>query len=322
MGKRFKPSAMLASILVLALALSGSAAAMENGKNGRDDSQRIKEKVLALEERGILPRNGKSYLGKGKLTFAEGIPLIVRGLELGLDEEASEAPLASEYFDHVADDAWYAKEFVIAAVHELGLPKDVNPNAHMTREQFAHYVMIGLRLKGEFPFTMKWFVIADEAEIDPDFRDSIQLLLNGRLMELDKDGYFHPKQAITKRDAAVLIYDVIAFVKRYTVPDGNTGNGEVSYRLEKVNEEVNRLILSWGEKPNPGYGIRIAQIVFVDGNTAEIHYELHYPDPDRFYPQVIVTPTDTTYLASRYDRILLRPVTGSKPQEEHSRQGE
>ena len=294
-------------ILAMVLTLGTSVFAFDDmsDADGKD-----KDKILSLKEKGIVQGNGKLFGGNKKLTNAEGVHLIVKGMDLSLAAFLFiKEPLASDYFDNVPDRAWYSEDFVIASVNGVGLPADINPKANMTREEFAHYLFTAMMLKGDFPFTKMLYSITDEEEINPDFRHSIQLLLNGKITELDDKGKFYPKRDITRREAAVMLYNTIEFVKSHTEPipdDGVNVEEKVTFTTEKINDGVNKVTLSWGEQPNPGYGISISEIVFVNDKTAEIYYRLHYPEKDKMYPQVITTPTAVTYLSSQYDVVLKR----------------
>jgi len=269
----------------------------------QDDEER--DKVLKLQELGVISGIGGLFQGDKELTYAEGIQMIVKGMDLNLSAFLFiKAPEAKDSFDRVPEDAWYTKSFIIAAVHGLQLDRSLDPNAVMTREEFAHHLLTALDKTGSYPFTKKLFILEDEADVNPDFMHSIQLLLNGGIISLDEDGRFRPKQPITRKEAAVMLYDAMQFKNNHesqpALEEENAGS-EVTFEVTEVNEEINKVTVLWGEQPNPGYGISISSIHFVDEyETAVIYYRLSYPDPDRFYPQVIVYPEDETYVSSAY----------------------
>jgi len=269
-----------------------------------------RDKILKLRELGVLNGIGGQFQGDKDLTYAEGIQMIVKGMDLNLSAFLFiKAPEARDSFDHVPEDAWYTKSFIIAAVHGLQLDRALDPNAVMTREEFAHHLLTALDKTGPYPFTKMLFPIADEADVNPDYMPSIQLLLNAGILSLDEEGRFLPKQVITRKEAAVMLYDAMQF-RRIHGPQQEEEKGkpeqEVSFEITEVNEEVNKVTVSWGERPNPGYGISISNIHFIDEyQTAVIYYRLSYPDPERVYPQVIVYPKDETYVSSAYKVVIV-----------------
>jgi hypothetical protein len=97
---------------------------------------------------------------------------------------------------------------------------------------------------------------------------------------------------------------VLAFSDMQADP-ASSENEDVKMEIGKVNDEVNKITLTWGEKPNAGYTISILRIDF-DAETSEatISYQLGYPEPDRMYAEVITTPTAETYVAGMYTPIL------------------
>ena len=291
-------------VVVLVISLGSAAFAFDDVDNEKDQ-----DKIMALKERGILQGNGNSFFGERKLTNAEGVHMIVKGMDLSLAAFLFiKEPLATDSFDHIPNDAWYAQSFVIASVNGLELARELDPKAHMTREAYIHHLYTALMLKGDYPFTKRLFHVADEADMNPDYRYSLQLLLNGGMVQLDESDKFEPKREITRREAAVMLYDVITFMERHATPipdDGISIDGPVTLETEKVTEDILKVTVSRGEMPHAGYGISVARIVFTSDNKAEIYYQLSEPDPDRMYAQVITTPTAVTYVPAQYEVVLM-----------------
>ena len=302
--KKPRWAAAIVMAAVLILTLGTSVFAFDDLPEGPD-----KDKIQALQDRGVLQGNGKSFMSDRKLTNAEGVHMIVKGMDLSLAAFLFiKEPLASDSFDNVPDDAWYSNSMVIAAVNGLELPRELDPKAAMTREAFAHHLFTALMLKGDYPFTKMFYAIADDDELDARYRHSIQMLLNGRIITLGDDGHFYPKQEITRHEAAVMLHDAIVFAESHALPipdEGISVEETVTYTVEKVTEDVNRIILSWGEQPNAGYRVVIEQLVFHGDRTVEVHYRLMYPEPDMMYAEVITTPKATVYAAANYDEVVL-----------------
>jgi hypothetical protein len=288
---------VLPLIIVLSFILSGSVLAFEDINHHPDQA-----KIQALKDRGIVRGNGKQYNPDKHMTYAEGIQLIVKGLDLNIDHiRFIKEPLASDYYKHVKDNAWYAQAF-IAAQFNLELSADVQPNKQMTREEFAHYLFKGMMTKGEFVFIEIYMLIHDEEQINPEFMNSIQKLLISNVIELDENDNFQPVIPITRGEAAVMLYNGLEFLKN--MPTDPVVDPDVLISVEKINDQVNKVTVSWGEKPNSGYRITIDRIEFNEDSTASIVYTTHNPDPDQMYAQVITEPKAVTYVAAEYKPVL------------------
>lgn len=296
-----KWSLLLSLMLSLVLAFGTTASAFTDLPQGPD-----RDKILTLQERGIISGyEGGAFRGEQSLTNAEGVHLIVSATGLSLAAVSFfKEPLASDFFDNVGNDSWYAQSFIIAAVHGLELPRDIRPEATMTREAYAHYLLTALLAQGQYGFTKMYFNIADADQLNPDYNNSLQLLLNGRMIQLPEDGKFHPKDPISRHDAAVWAYNVMEFIRTHEalppVSEEPAAAPDIAVSTEPVNADVNKITLSWGEKPNSGYSLSIEEIRFTADQKAEIHYRLNYPEQDKFYLEVITTPTASTYISSAY----------------------
>jgi hypothetical protein len=88
------------------------------------------------------------------------------------------------------------------------------------------------------------------------------------------------------------------------IDDGPALKDEVTCTVEPVNDEVVKVILSRGEKPNSGYRIEIAAIVFPGDEKAEIQYRLLDPEPGRMYLQVITYPTAAAFVPAGHEVVL------------------
>jgi hypothetical protein len=304
-----KRSLLVLTALFLIFTLAGQSVwAFSDTKNDPNES-----KIAELEKQGVLKGNQTGqFKPKDKLTYAEGIALIVRGMGLNIDNlRFIKEPKASDYFTKVNDNAWYAESFIIAFHNGLEVPKDVDPRALMTREQFAHHLFRAISAKGEYAFIELWVGIHDEADVTPAYMDSIQKLLIAKIAELDKKQNFYPKANITRSSAAAWLHDAMKFVKKQTpIPAAPefplTG---LKLDVKAVNNDVNEVTVS-AMAPNPGYGFKIETIWF-DSDQAVIHIVPTYPKEDMMYPQVITEVKQVTYISSKYKPVLAEAGTGS-----------
>ncbi|XEC96913.1 protease complex subunit PrcB family protein [Paenibacillus tarimensis] len=264
------------------------------------------QKIAELKKRGIL--NGHkdgTFLPGGKLTNAAGVALIVKGMDLNLNDiQFIKEPKASDYFTNVKDNAWYSEAFVIAHLNGLDLPKDIDPSAAMTREQFAHSLFLAMMTKGDYAFIKLYMLIEDEADITPAYMNSVQKLLISDIIKLDKKQMFYPKEAVKRSEAAGWLHDAIIFVETTpTIPEIEPFPlSDVKLESTKVNDDVLEVTVS-AQAPHPGYGIQVTSIMF-EGKRAIIYVDAVQPDPDKMYAQVITEVKATTYIGSEYEAVL------------------
>ncbi|WP_110933029.1 S-layer homology domain-containing protein [Paenibacillus bouchesdurhonensis] len=296
MNKKLNMAAVL--LLSSSLLLASSAAAFHDVEG--------KDAVItkSLHEKGIIHGISKDkFAPKSQLTGAQGVRMVVQALDLKGN---------SKNFGIKGGKAfWYSESLQIAKDNGIQLPADFKPNEKLTREQFASILMQGVAATGDYPMIMMYLHIADSDEINPDYMTSIQALLLTKLASLDEDGKFNPKLPITRIEAARLVYNAAEYVQKQkdnVIPDIEDGNklNQVSHQIEKVNDQVNKVILTRANQPHPGYGISVAKVEFQD-NTAVVYYELLSPDPGKFYPQVITDSKTETYVSSKYE-VKIKPL--------------
>jgi hypothetical protein len=290
-----KPFLLLMLIAIFSMALSGSVYAHGNGnkdhgKKGNDDYQ------------------------KASINAATAVTLIVKGLDLNIDNiRFIKEPKASDYYTKVKDDASYAKYFIIAQFNGLGLPKDINPSAKVTREQFAKWLYGALSNKGEYAWIDIYLDIADADQVTKENMDSIQKLLISKIATLDSKQKFYPKQNITKEQAEVFIAKTVKFIASMNKPVPNPEStilSDIKLTADSLSADVTRVTVS-ALAPHPGYGIDIASVQYVKGE-AIIHYRVVQPDPAAMYAQVITEVKAVTYIPSKYKPVL-GPLESSEP---------
>ena len=135
----------LATALVSSLTFS-SAFAFTDVEEGQATA------ISALQERGIVSGIDKDhFVPKGKISYAQTVQMIVKGMNINIDTlRFIKQPLASDTYTNIPNDAWYAEAFIIAHYNGMDIPKDVNPNATITREQFGEMLVESFRKEGQF----------------------------------------------------------------------------------------------------------------------------------------------------------------------------
>lgn len=300
---------IVCGILAASLSFGASAFAFSDLKGDPAEG-----KINALHKKGIINGvNKDKFAPKSKVSFAQGISFIVGGLNLTPKPVAgSNAAKASDYFDKVNNKAWYASAFVTAKQNGLSIDRAVDPNGTITRAQFAHLLTQALQSKGNFPVTLMYVNVADGDKLSNEVMSSLQILLNTRIATLDKNGKFRPNDAITRSEAAALIYDAADFAKRVIVTNGNPSTAvyETQVTLTKAGEGVNKATLTVNNLAHPGYGLVIERIEFGKDKTAVIYFNVTAPDPGKMYPQVITSASVVTYLPEGYTAVA-KPVAGA-----------
>lgn len=259
--------------------------------------------ISALQERGIVSGIDKDhFVPKGKISYAQTVQMIVKGMNLNMDTlRFFKQPLATDIYTNIPNDAWYADAFIIAHYNGMEIPKDVNPNATITREQFGEMLVRALEKKGNFPLVKMFIPIKDEAQITPEYQGALQRLLLYKIADLDKEGMFNPKAELTRGQAAGWIFNAIRVLETHIQKPEPIE--DVSVKVEKVTDDVNKVTLSRGQKPNAGYSISIQNVRFDQNGQAVISYTLQDPKPDTMYADVITEAKAVTYVSSAYKAV-------------------
>lgn len=286
--KKFKPIMVFTIIMTLLFTLGQSVYALKDVKNESNKHS-----------------NGK-YESRGNLSYASGVSLIVKSLDLNIDHiRFVKEPLATDYFPNLKNKEWYSQAFIIAALHGLDIPKNVKATDIMTRQQFAHHLFKAIDAKGDFAFIKLYQQFNDEGDVKKEYMDSIQKLLVSDIVDLDKKNNFNPKKNIKRSDAAAWVYDAIEFVKNAEIVNPEPQPNPIydpKMTITTHTKEVNKVTIS-AQVPHPGYSFRITSIRF-KGQDAYIQLEAIYPDPDKIYPQVISNVEAITYISSSYKPVL------------------
>jgi len=205
-----------ALIAVLSTAVSGYAsAATEPFKDIANVP--AQEKIEALHNKGIIHgATNSEFEPAAKLTSAQGVALIVRTFELSLAAiDFIKAPEAKDIYTKVKDGEWYSDPFIIAHYNGIELPRDIDPEQPLTKEQFVHFLVQGLEKTGNYPLIKMYINIKDEKAIDVAYQGTIQRALLYKLTALDANGYFNPKEIVNRADAAGMLYDAMKFVESH-----------------------------------------------------------------------------------------------------------
>lgn len=306
-GKRIT-AIVLSLLMVLALTPVASAFGDIKGLKGE-------KHITHLKERGVIKGDSKgkgkgSYHPQAKLSYAQAVVMLDEAFELDLSHiKFVKEPKVSDIYKKVKDGKWYSEAFLHGFYNGIELDKNVNPNASITREEFAALLINQVDRKGDYALIMMHIDYKDIDKAKDEYKDEIQKLLLLKFAELSKNGNFNPTKPITREEAAIWLDKALTFV------DETFGNKDeenkpsaltdVTFKTEKVTDQVNKVTVS-ATVPHPGYGIAITEITF-DQDTAYVKIKQVDPDPNKMYPQVISTAIAETYVASQYKVKLITP---------------
>lgn len=253
-----------------------------------------------VTEAGVKPMTTAAPVPAQRLSFGEGISMIVKGLDLNIDNiRFIKAPKATDYFKYADNNAAYANDLIIAGNNGINSNRSLKPTAAATREQFALALYEAIQATGQYPVNMMWINIKDQKSFSQNALNAVQTLIKFKVVELQNEN-FKPKAFITPKEAQEMVEKAAAFVKGHKAA---INKSEVSYTVKAVNDQVNSVILSVGEKPTSGYILAVTSIVF-NGEEAVIHYHLTTPEPGSMTLQVITTVTATAYIPANYKVVL------------------
>lgn len=249
----------------------------------------------SLQKRGVIQGMTKDkFVPQGKLTGAQSISMIVHALGLEENEKSKTKRYESQHGHH-----GYKEALQIAEDNGIKLPKNFNPNAELSREAFAYLLMQGVDSISEYATVRMIVILADADQVSSEYANSIQMMLLTQIDALDDKDKFYPKQSISRIDAARLVYKAAEFAEEHKKSEYNNQE-EISFSVERVNDRINKVILTRYNQPNPGYGISVANIEFTDQGKAIVYYKLLSPKPNLSYIQVISDTKTETYISSDY----------------------
>lgn len=224
MKKIFKTMTLSAATAVFSLTLVGQSFAATSSFTDLDKVA-AKDKIISLQQSGIVSGiTSELFAPQAAMSEAQGVQLLVNAFKLNLDlVRFVKEPKATDYFAKANNDSWYANALITAAVNNVELPKDLDPNATLTREQFTHQLIRAIETFGKLPLINPVVVdISDNDQINVEYSGSIQRAINYGVIKLGADGKLNPKAQITRADAAEEIFNAIEYLKAHQAPAAPT----------------------------------------------------------------------------------------------------
>ncbi|MNZ51610.1 hypothetical protein D3C78_694300 [compost metagenome] len=281
---------MAAGVVLISSLIMPAAASAFSDVNGRDA-----QIVQSMQHKGWIQGVTKDkFAPKGKLTGAQGVHLIVQAL--GLKGQVKTNLIFP------GKTSWYSESLRIVEENGIELPENFTLNDELAREEFAYILHQAIKKTGNYPLIKMYIEVADGDQGTALYSGSIQNLLLMKIAALDSQNNFYPKNSITRMDATRMVYNAVQYISKYkeSMEELNPIKDTVTYSVEKVNDDINKVVLTRANQSNPGYGIRVAKVDFNKQGTAVVYYELLSPEEGYDYAQVITDTKATTYISSEY----------------------
>lgn len=258
----------------------------------KDDAQAAI--VQALQDKGLIQGvSADKFAPDQKLTNAQAIQLIVDAIGLDAAKKKVDAPA---WFASVPQSAWYVPALKTALERGVVIDGTWNAGGNPTRQQFAKLLYLGLLQKGNYAKVSKYTSIADAKQIETKNRVAVEYLLLTRIASLDAGKKFRPTEPITRMEAAEMIYYAERMVNKSYVSSGGV---TVTYKVENVDPQFNKVTLTRTNLPGAGYGLKIRKVEFVTDTQAVILYEA--TDPPKSGTGTAYPATAVAYVPIVYD---------------------
>ncbi|MCQ4088475.1 S-layer homology domain-containing protein [Saccharibacillus sp. JS10] len=248
--------------------------------------------IQSLQDKGLIQGvSADKFAPNNKLTNAQAVQLIVDAIGLDTAKKKSNAP---SWFASVPKTAWYNDALKTALERGVTIDGTWNANGNPTRQQFAKLLYLGLLQKGNYANVTKYTSISDAKQIAAKNRVAVEYLLMTKVASLDKNKNFRPTAAIKRMEAAEMIYYAERMVNKSYA---SSGAATVTYKVENVDTQFNKVTLTRGNLPGTGYGLRIQKIEFVSDTEAVITYLPTNPPTGSAaaYPATAVAYVPTVY---------------------------
>ncbi|NMO96259.1 S-layer homology domain-containing protein [Paenibacillus lemnae] len=298
-----KKTTKIISTMFISSALMGTLAASASAFSDVDNQNDLSI-VKELQTAGIIQGiSDEKFAPNMSITSAQAVKMVVK--TAGLEAYPN---LTGKSFSSVPDGAWYADAVNIAAMHGLPVHNETAWNKPITREDFAQLLYSAVQATGDYPVIMMYVNVEDDEEIAEDKRGAVQFLLLTKMTELDKNGEFRPKENLSRMEAAQMTHAAVNFIETHKQGEKPSvgeiiteeQQGDAAVDVIKVNDDVNKVVITKDDLPHPGYGLVVSSIQFIDDMEVVVHYQITQPDPDKMYPQVISKASVETYVPSQY----------------------
>ncbi|SHK12239.1 S-layer homology domain-containing protein [Desulforamulus aeronauticus] len=281
------------------------------GKSQADEKNKIahpqqKNAINKTEVTPVTPAVADINKVNQYITRAELAEKMVNSLNLNLNSfRFLKPPAVAEFYDDVKVEESYADAVMILVYNQVINSSDrfFRPSENILREELAE--MIGNLLQHQPGKNLVESsgepVIKDLAKANSKATDNIKLVVGQKIMNLNQEGNFQPKQGITSAEAQAILKNL-----EQLVGVNDTG---VTAQIITNKEGSRALEISWGEKPSSGYKIFIVDMQLKE-HTLIVKYDTKEPTPGSYNSTVITEPKDSKPIPASYPAQLTLQLQG------------
>lgn len=284
------------------------------------ESNWAKSSILHMYQAGIINGMGDGHFAPdGQVTREQMTKMLL--LALGIPA----APGSSVSFADVPETRWshaYVEAALAKSIIANNLSGNFQPEAPVTRMEVAQWVSRAVPPMNTGIAGGQQVDFIDTKDLPSDVQEAISHVYHLGVM-IGDDGLFRPHDPLTRAEATVLIERLLERIQ------SQMGGQEMAFKrvdLEAVSGAVNNwaqtkksvpglhsasfegktyILVSRGQKPNPGYGIKIQNVV-EEPNRIVVSVTISNPEPGKMYAQVITTPYDLVVISQTAKPIELK----------------
>lgn len=177
------------------------------------------------------------FAPQGTVTRAQTAAVLVRMFDLDYgDKQFFKQPLASDYYQDVDNQSWYAEAVALCAVNSIFEDSPhFYPQRDITRLEMAKAIQNCFTAKKiSVPMIMMLPVYDDMDSIPPVDVNAVAFVTNTDIMKGD-NGYFRPQDTMTRAELAQVLVNCSKTIK-LQLPDGNlSGNDQEAGKTVSIN---------------------------------------------------------------------------------------
>lgn len=180
------------------------------------ENHMYQEAIMNLYNEGVVKGIGNNEFAPDMpVSNAQALQLFVNAFALNLDTvRFAKEPLATDYFDHADNLAWYAKAMIVASVNGVEADSQLMPSAMMTRETFYHLLITTMEDHFVLPrIKLVPVVIEDESDMVISNQASIQRGISYGIVTLDDESKLNPTGSLTRGEAADALSIALDYLK-------------------------------------------------------------------------------------------------------------
>ncbi len=202
-----------------------------------------------MQGMGIDQQGLRIFIPDGTVTRAQAAAVLTQTFKLDYGSQRFiKQPLASDYYQDVDNQAWYASAAVMCAINKILNDGDqFFPEQSITRMEMARAIKGSFDAKGmSIPMIMVMPIYDDIDQLSPEDVQVIAFVTNTGIMKGD-DGCFRPEETLTRAELAQIFRQCLSVIQsQMTIDEAYNGH---EYRVAPGQE----FVLSLESNPTTGY---------------------------------------------------------------------